>query len=79
MDITPKAQNIHDRTDRSYEALKEKQIVDASILLRRGNEIIMGGRGREGPGKERERGGKKKKECNIRREVQKVRKMNRKM
>jgi hypothetical protein len=27
--------------------------VDASIPLRRGNKIIMGGRGREGPGWER--------------------------
>ena len=38
---------------------KEGQIVDASIPLRRGNKIIMGGRGREGPGWERRGGGKK--------------------
>ena len=30
--------------------------VDASIPLRRGNKIIMGGRGREGPGWQREGG-----------------------
>jgi hypothetical protein len=28
----------------------ESQSVDASIALRRRNKIIMGGRGREGPG-----------------------------
>ena len=31
---------------------KEDQSVDASVLLRRGNKMIMGGRGREGPGRE---------------------------
>ena len=31
---------------------KEDQNVDASVLLRKGNKIITGGRGREGPGKE---------------------------
>jgi hypothetical protein len=31
---------------------KEDQSVDASILLRRGNKIITGGRGRKGPGRE---------------------------
>jgi len=31
---------------------REDQGVDASILLRRGNKIIMGGRGREGPWRE---------------------------
>ena len=36
---------------------KEGQSVDASIPLRRGNKIIMGGRGREGPGWERGQGG----------------------
>jgi hypothetical protein len=35
---------------------KEDQHIDASILHRRGNEIIAGGRGRVRP--ERERGGK---------------------
>jgi hypothetical protein len=30
---------------------KEDQSMDASGLLRRGNKIIIGGRGREGPGK----------------------------
>jgi hypothetical protein len=32
--------------------------VDASVLLRRGNKIIMGGRGRKGPRRERGGGGK---------------------
>ena len=32
---------------------KEDQSVDASVLLRRGNKIITGGRGREEPGMER--------------------------
>jgi len=32
---------------------KKHQSVGASILLRRGNKIIIGGRGREGPGRER--------------------------
>jgi hypothetical protein len=36
---------------------KQKDPKDASILLRSGKEIIMGGRGREGPGWER--GGEK--------------------
>jgi hypothetical protein len=35
---------------------KEDQSVDASVLLRRGNKIIMGGRRREGPWRERGRG-----------------------
>ena len=33
--------------------------MDDSVLLRRGNKIIMGGRGRKGLGREREWGGKK--------------------
>ena len=37
---------------------KEDQSVDASDLLRRGNKIITGGRGRERPGREREEEGK---------------------
>jgi hypothetical protein len=36
---------------------KEDQSVDASVLLRRGNKIITGGRGREGPGQEKRGGG----------------------
>jgi hypothetical protein len=32
---------------------KEDQSVDASVLLRRGNKIIIGGRGKEGRGRER--------------------------
>ena len=35
---------------------KEDQSVDASVFLRRGNKIIMGGRSREGPWRERGRG-----------------------
>ena len=38
---------------------KEDQSVDASVLLRRGNKIIMGGRGREGPGRQRAGGGER--------------------
>jgi hypothetical protein len=33
---------------------KEDQSVDASILLRRGNKVIIGGRKREEPGREKE-------------------------
>ena len=33
---------------------KEDQSVDVSVLLRRGNKIIMGSRGREGHGRKRE-------------------------
>jgi hypothetical protein len=41
--------------------LKKKgdQHVGASVLLRRGNKIITGGRGRKGSGKERERVGER--------------------
>jgi hypothetical protein len=38
---------------------KEDQNVNASVLLRRGNKIITGGRGSKGPGRERGREGKK--------------------
>jgi len=37
---------------------KEGPSMDASVLLRRGYKIIVGGRGREGPGWKRGRGGK---------------------
>ena len=37
---------------------KEDQSVDASVLLKRENKIIMGGRGREGSRRERGGGGK---------------------
>ena len=40
---------------------KEDQSVDASVLLRRGNKIIIGGRGWEGLRRKRE-GGEEKKE-----------------
>jgi hypothetical protein len=38
---------------------REDQSVDASVLLRKGNKIIMGGRGREDPEREREGKGKR--------------------
>jgi len=38
---------------------KEEQSVDASVLLRRGKKIIMGGRGKEGETWEEERRGRK--------------------
>ena len=38
---------------------KEDQSVDASILLRSGNKIITGGRGRDELGMQRGEGGKK--------------------
>jgi hypothetical protein len=37
----------------------EDQSVDASVLLRRANKIIMGGKGREGPRRESGQGGKR--------------------
>ena len=50
MDISLKAQNTHN-THGPYEAKKkEDQSMDASIPLRRGNKISMGGREREGNG-----------------------------
>jgi hypothetical protein len=45
-------------TDHMKLKKKEDQSVDASVLLRRGNKIIMGARGRERPGKNREGVGK---------------------
>ena len=60
--------------------------MDASISLRRGNKIIMGGKGREGPGWERGGGGEKggKEEAGLgsgrdRRKVQRTKRMNRNM
>jgi hypothetical protein len=60
---------------------KEDQSVEVSMLLRRGNKIIMRGRGKKGSGRERGEGekgvgsgmGRNK------REVQRVRKINRNM
>lgn len=37
---------------------KKVQSMNASVLLRRENKVIMEGRGREGPERERRRGGK---------------------
>ena len=39
---------------------KEDQIMDASVLLRRGNKIIKGSRGWEGLGRKRRGGGEKR-------------------
>lgn len=50
--------NLKKKEEQSKE--KEEQSVDASVLLRRGNKIITGGRERDGLG--RERGGGRKKE-----------------
>ena len=61
---------------------KKAQSVDASILHRRGNKIITGGRGREGPGRKRGEGGESEAESGMeryRREIQRVGKMNRNM
>jgi hypothetical protein len=46
-----KAQNTQNKTHRSYKAQEEG--VDASVLLRRENKIIMGDRRREAPERER--------------------------
>jgi hypothetical protein len=47
-------------TDHMKPKKKEDQRVETSILLRRGNRIIMRGRGREGPGSERGGRGKRR-------------------
>ena len=50
-------------TDNMKLQMKEDQSADASVLLRRRNKIIKGGRLREGPERERaEQGGKKRAE-----------------
>jgi hypothetical protein len=51
VDISPKAHN-------PQKLKKEDKSVDASILHKRENKVITGGRRREGPAKERGRGGK---------------------
>jgi len=53
VDISPKVQHTHYTTHKKLNK-NEGQSVDASIPLRRGNKIIMGGRGREGPGDRKE-------------------------
>ena len=64
MGIRKKAQNTH--TYRPYETQeKEDQSVDASVLLRRGNKIIMGYRGWEKLGEKR-KGEQKKRGGRIR-------------
>jgi hypothetical protein len=67
-------------TDHMKFKKKEDQSVDASILLRRGNKIIRGGRSREGPGmEEKSRGSIRYGKIRYRREVQRVTKLNRNM
>ena len=60
---------------------KEDQSVDASVLLRRGNNIIKGSRHLEGLGRKRRGGGKKRGEESGMGgdggDVQRVRKLNR--
>jgi hypothetical protein len=46
-------------TDHMMLKKKEDQGVDASVLHRRGSKIIMGGKRREGPGRDREGEGEK--------------------
>jgi hypothetical protein len=48
LDIRKKAQNTHHTTHLAYEA--QEGNMDASVLLRMGNKIIIVGRKREGPG-----------------------------
>jgi hypothetical protein len=55
---------------------KENQSVDASVLLRRRNKIIMGGRRRDVPGRGREKGGQYQ-VWEETREKYRVRKLNR--
>ena len=64
---------------------KEEQSVDTSILHGKGNKIIIGGRGRLAPGRDRGWVGRGKGRGTVtgirrdRREAQKVRKLNRNM
>jgi hypothetical protein len=44
---------------------KDNQSVEVSILLRMGNKIITGGRGREGSERDRGGGGKKRREDHV--------------
>ena len=53
MDIRQKAWNTHDTTHRPYETQEEGKSLDASVLLRRRNKIIMRGRMRDECGTER--------------------------
>jgi hypothetical protein len=59
VDIRQKVQNTHDTTHRPYEAQEGKPKCGYFSLLRRGNKIIMGGRGREELGRQRGGGGKR--------------------
>jgi hypothetical protein len=59
VDIRKKAQNAHDSNYRPMKLKKkedQKKSVDASVLVRRGNKIIMGGRGWDVLGRKRGRG-----------------------
>ena len=76
MDITPKAQNTHIQLTDLMKNTVEDQSMDDSTLLRRGTKIIMGGRVRKWP--ERERGGGGESQVGgDRREIQGFRKLNR--
>jgi hypothetical protein len=43
VDISPEAQNIQDTICKTHETQEGRSSVDASVLLRRGNKILMGG------------------------------------
>jgi hypothetical protein len=55
--IRQKASNTHDTIHRQYEAQEEGRSVDVSVLLRKGNKIITGGKGWEGLWRKRGVGG----------------------
>jgi hypothetical protein len=60
VDISPKAQNTHNKlTDHLKLKKKKDQSEDASIILRRGNKIITRSRKRKRHGRERGGGGKR--------------------
>jgi hypothetical protein len=61
VDIREKAQKTHDTTHRPYMKLKKKDTcsLDASVLLRRRNKILPGGRGWEGLGRKGGGGGER--------------------
>jgi hypothetical protein len=58
VDIKQKARNTHYKTHRPYKYQEEDQNVDASVLLRRGNKIVIEGRGRKDLRGREEREGK---------------------
>ena len=62
MDIRKKVQNTYNTTHRPYETQEKgrPKCGYVSVLLRRENKIITGGRGKEGPWRESCREGKSK-------------------